>query len=67
MNREDYERELAERKRRHLEMVNNRGSHWQPCLHDGCTQCYGTGIKLDGSSCIHNLSCPCPKCTHQLV
>jgi hypothetical protein len=35
----------------------------QSCLHDGCVECHGKGIKKDGSICIHWISCPCPKCT----
>lgn len=35
----------------------------EPCMHDGCPKCHGTGRKKDGSLCIHHLSCPCPKCT----
>jgi hypothetical protein len=36
----------------------------QTCLHDGCTQCNGTGQKLDGTGpCVHHISCPCPKCS----
>lgn len=27
------------------------------------TQHLGTGVKSDGSPCVHNISCPCPKCT----
>lgn len=35
----------------------------QPCLHDGCTECHGTGRKeRDGSACVHMISCPCSKC-----
>ena len=34
----------------------------KPCLHDSCTECYGTGVKLDGSKCVHWVSCNCPKC-----
>lgn len=33
------------------------------CMHDSCPSCKGKGIKSDGTPCIHNLSCPCPKCT----
>lgn len=34
------------------------------CMHDNCPTCNGTGIRQDGLSvCIHNISCPCPKCT----
>jgi hypothetical protein len=35
----------------------------QPCLHDSCPECYGSGKKANGSPCIHFLSCPCPKCS----
>jgi len=37
--------------------------NWRPCMHEQCPSCHGTGIKLDGSSCIHCIACPCPKCT----
>lgn len=64
MDKEQYERDLKERQRRHLESVRQGyGKPWQPCMHDQCTQCHGTGVKLDGSSCIHYSSCPCPKCS----
>lgn len=33
------------------------------CLHDSCSLCKGTGKKVDGSICIHHISCNCPKCT----
>lgn len=63
-DREIHERELAERQRRHLENVFRQNDNsWRPCMHDQCTQCHGTGVKYDGSPCIHYLSCPCPKCT----
>lgn len=36
----------------------------QPCLHDGCQECGGTGQKRNGTGmCIHAISCPCPKCS----
>jgi hypothetical protein len=60
MDRVEYERDLARRQAEHLRQVN--GSDWQPCLHDGCPECVGTGIRKDGSMCIHNISCPCPRC-----
>jgi hypothetical protein len=62
IDRETYERELRERQREHLKNVN-RDSDWQPCLHDSCLRCHGTGIQLDGTPCIHGISCPCPKCS----
>ncbi len=68
INREEYEKELAETQRQHRENIRRFNSGWKddhfkPCLHDGCTQCHGTGVKLDGTMCVHMISCPCPKCT----
>lgn len=39
------------------------GSSKQVCLHDMCSSCHGKGFKIDGSFCVHNLSCSCPKCS----
>lgn len=61
--REKYEKDLAERKRKHLEKVSKEKKEWTPCLHDQCPECIGTGIKKNGSPCVHNLSCNCPKCS----
>ena len=62
MDRDEYEKDLRERQQRHLERIN-RGPAWRPCLHDGCIECVGTGVRKDGSSCIHMISCPCSKCS----
>lgn len=62
LDREEYERDLAERKKRHLDAIENRHP-WRPCLHDGCPECVGTGRRRDGSMCIHMISCPCPRCS----
>lgn len=62
MDREQYERELKERQQKHLERIRN-DPNWQPCMHDACTSCHGTGVKFDGSACIHGISCSCPKCS----
>ena len=62
-SREEYERDLKERQRRHLEKIEDQGKYWQPCLHDQCSDCVGTGRKRDGSLCVHCLSCPCSKCS----
>lgn len=35
----------------------------QECLHDSCPECHGTGTRRNGNMCVHNISCPCPKCT----
>lgn len=63
IDRKQYEEELQRKQREHLAKVKDRGdSNWRPCLHDSCPQCFGTGIRLDGGHCFHNLSCQCPKC-----
>jgi len=62
--RKEYEEDLKQRQKKHLEAIADiQNNDWQPCLHDNCPECLGTGIKKDGSSCIHFISCPCPKCT----
>lgn len=61
-DREDYERDLKRRQKEHLDHLNDNQS-WHPCMHDACPECVGTGIKKDGGSCIHMISCPCPKCS----
>jgi hypothetical protein len=58
--REEYEKDLFEKQKKHLENVKNR--RWKPCRHDGCPECHGTGIKKDGTQCVHMLYCDCPKC-----
>lgn len=64
INEEDYESDLKRRQEEHLARV--RGSKtWRPCLHDQCPSCLGTGIRHDGSPCIHGIACPCPKCSPQ--
>lgn len=64
MDKEQYEKDLVERQRQHLQNVQNiNNSNWRPCMHDQCTECHGTGIKSTGGPCIHGISCPCPKCT----
>lgn len=65
-DQEEFERELRRKQKQHLERVKSRSRMpWRPCLHDLCPSCFGTGIKVDGSRCVHMLSCPCPKCTPQ--
>ncbi len=58
--RDNYEKELLRRQEEHLRQINDL--RWQSCLHDGCTQCLGTGIKKNGTACIHHIGCSCPKC-----
>lgn len=63
---DEYRRQYEENLRlRQLEHLKNIKSSWRPCLHETCTQCHGTGIKLDGEICVHSISCPCPRCTPQ--
>ncbi len=63
MDRESYEQELKLKQKEHLKNLQKLiEDAWQPCLHDLCPECVGTGVKKDGTRCIHNISCPCPKC-----
>ncbi len=61
-NRKQYEEDLKRRQEEHLTSIRQY-EPWQPCMHDSCPQCVGTGVRSDGSMCVHNISCPCPKCT----
>jgi hypothetical protein len=59
---EEYERRQKEIREDHLRRVRRGGKrNWRPCLHDTCPECHGTGIKLDGTPCVHWISCP--KCS----
>lgn len=35
----------------------------EPCMHQSCPDCFGTGRKANGQMCLHMMSCPCPRCT----
>ena len=64
IDRKEYEKNLKIRKETHLKNIfDNKSKEWQPCLHEGCPDCIGTGIRTDGSLCVHMISCPCHKCT----
>ena len=66
VNKKQYQEDLKRRQKEHLNNIErNNDDNWQPCFHDACTECLGTGVKRDGSPCIHMISCPCPKCTPQ--
>ena len=58
----DFSPGWTERQKKHLEKVYRNINH-QDCLHDLCSKCLGTGIKIDGSFCIHMISCKCGKCS----
>jgi len=63
MDRNQYEENLKKKQEEHLQnVIRYNNMNWQPCLHDECPLCFGTGIKVDGTICVHNISCPCPKC-----
>lgn len=63
MDRKQYEEDLLRKQKEHLKNINiSQDLNWQPCLHDECFECHGTGRKLNGQICVHLLSCPCPKC-----
>lgn len=61
-DRDSYENDLRRRQREHLEKVR-KNRPWKPCRHDGCSECCGTGIKHDGTTCIHMIHCDCPRCS----
>lgn len=60
MNRKLLQDDLHRRQQQHLNNIEN--NNWQPCLHDNCPECLGTGRKSDGLICIHSISCNCKKC-----
>ena len=56
---------LRRRQAEHLRKVKkNRdaGELNDSCAHDRCSDCVGTFIKLDGSTCVHMISCTCSRC-----
>lgn len=62
-----YEHDLRKRREKHFKDLQQELERpWQPCMHDGCSECVGTGRKRDGSSCIHAISCPCPRCNPRM-
>ena len=60
----DWREGLVRRQQEHLRRVQERlAPPQQPCHHDMCASCHGTGVKIDGSLCWHMLSCSCPRCS----
>lgn len=33
------------------------------CLHLRCTECGGSGLKANGTTCVHMISCKCKMCS----
>lgn len=62
-DRDAYEADLKRRQAEHIRNVQGNNIPWQPCMHDQCTECHGTGVKITGGTCVHMISCHCPKCT----
>ena len=54
---------LIRKQKDHINNLSKSLKSNQLCMHDQCQSCHGTGLKSDGNMCIHNLSCPCPKCS----
>ena len=40
----------------------NTKQYSQKCAHESCPECHGTGVKDNGGTCIHMISCSCSKC-----
>lgn len=65
--RKQYEEDLKRRQEEHLRRVaDHQDLDWQPCMHEQCPSCHGTGIKVNGSSCLHMIACPCSKCSPRM-
>ena len=75
IHEDQMEAEVRRRKEEHMRRVATTTPHgtaykigekkrpYIPCAHDSCTQCHGTGVKIDGTACIHMISCSRPKCS----
>lgn len=50
------------RMRSSIRNISNRYNR-ERCLHRNCPSCSGSGMKSDGTACIHMLSCNCPLCS----
>jgi len=60
------EEKILERRRKHLEQIF-KPTITTPtvadCLHNMCSECHGTFIKLNGTQCVHMINCKCSRCT----
>ncbi len=44
-----------------------KDSQAESCAHERCPKCHGTGVDSRGNTCIHYISCRCPRCrTHSM-
>ena len=61
--KEEYDKSVKSKQAEHMRAIErNKPPAWRPCLHDSCPNCLGTGSKIDGSPCVHDIKCPCPRC-----
>ena len=55
---------MNEKQKQHLEKIYSlKKAQERNCLHNGCQDCSGTGLKSNGALCIHMISCNCFKCS----
>ena len=61
---ENPDEDLRRRQQDHLRQVG-RNNMMRPsdCKHNQCRSCVGTGVRIDGSRCVHSISCLCARCT----
>lgn len=61
MRKEEHD----EKVRKHREVLGKNAGEDDgdvKCLHLLCPSCWGTGIKQDGTMCVHSIYCPCKRC-----
>lgn len=59
----NYSNDLLKRQFDHLSSIYSNDIPFEPCQHSECPSCIGTGVKADGSPCIHEVRCTCMKCS----
>ena len=62
--------EIIRKQQEHLRRVEknrqkrmNAYGDGSDCAHLRCGQCVGTGVKENGTRCVHYISCPCIRCS----
>ena len=63
----DRDRDLKRRQQEHLQKVKKNKPQKADCSHNQCSQCIGTGVKVDGTPCIHMIACSCPICSPSCI